>query len=115
MLAGPGARYPPPCYFRQHPACERRKSGYSPACIQPLVKPMFGLFRKTPANPSPASAQKLKAVRYIGASGCRRFSANRKRSADYSVAAETWLTVVAAVLVGLAALGIWQECRGAKK
>lgn len=56
---------------------------------------------------SDASRQKL--VRYLGAGSRRHGSGNE--SGDVSVRAETLLTVIAAVLLLLITLGIWQEAR----
>ncbi len=66
------------------------------------------------ADRLPASARQQKAVRYIGASGYRRFSAE-KRNADRSLAAETWLAIVAAIMGSLILLGVLQESRSAQK
>ena len=75
---------------------------------------MFTIFKKTRSESSPAPTRHQKAVRYIGASGYRRFSAG-KREAGRSVAAETWLTIAATILAALALLGVWQESRAPHK
>ena len=74
---------------------------------------MITLFKKQRCD-SAATTRHQKAVRYIGASGYRRFS-TEKRNAGRSVAAETWLTVAATILAALALLGIWQESRSQQK
>lgn len=75
---------------------------------------MFTLFTKMRSDSAPAPSRHQKAVRYLGASGYRRFS-TEKRNAGRSVAAETWLTIAAAILGALALLGIWQESQSAQK
>jgi len=58
----------------------------------------------------PASSGHTRLVRYLGASGYRRFQG--KKSGDISVPAQAWLAIVAVALLLLMAIGGWREIRG---
>jgi len=75
---------------------------------------VFTLRKKPTAAAAATPTRHQQAVRYIGASGYRRFSAE-KRNAGRSVAADTWLTIAATILAALALLGIWQESQSPQK
>jgi len=58
---------------------------------------------------SSSAAGRTRLVRYLGASGYRRFQG--KKNGDISVPAQAWLAVVAAVLLLMMAIGGWRETR----
>jgi hypothetical protein len=67
-------------------------------------------FKKRRQEESPAATRNQRIVRYLGASGYRRFSAG-KRDREQPASSAAWLTVIAVLLAALALLGIWQETR----
>ena len=62
------------------------------------------------ATRPPRASGRTHLVRYLGASGYRRFQG--KKSGDISVPAQAWLAIIAAAVLVLMAIGGWREVRG---
>ncbi len=58
---------------------------------------------------APVGGSRQRLVRYLGASGFRRFTP--KRAGTVSGSAKLWILLLALVTVLLALLGAWQESR----